>query len=61
MPIEQDKDLEVLPSNGEDLVEGPIRCLNCGISAKLTCHMRSGPEGRRTLCNACGIAWRKYD
>ncbi|CAL9060236.1 protein FAR1-RELATED SEQUENCE 5-like isoform X1 [Musa acuminata AAA Group] len=59
MPVEQDKDLEVLPSNGEDLVEGPIRCLNCGISAKLTCHMRSGPEGRRTLCNACGIAWRK--
>ncbi|KAJ8480610.1 hypothetical protein OPV22_024337 [Ensete ventricosum] len=25
MPVEQDKDLEVLPSNGEDFVEGPIR------------------------------------
>ncbi|CAL9124030.1 unnamed protein product [Musa textilis] len=59
MPIEQDKDQEVQAGNGEDLVEGPVRCLNCGISAKLTCHMRSGPEGRRTLCNACGIAWRK--
>lgn len=21
--------------------------------------MRRGPEGRRTLCNACGIAWAK--
>ncbi|KAG1334363.1 putative protein FAR1-RELATED SEQUENCE 5 [Cocos nucifera] len=35
------------------------RCLNCGISAKFTSHMRCGPEGRRTLCNACGIAWKK--
>ncbi|XP_042428397.1 protein FAR1-RELATED SEQUENCE 5-like isoform X2 [Zingiber officinale] len=59
MPLEQDKDQEPHPSNGEDMTEGPVRCLNCGISAKLTCHMRSGPEGRRTLCNACGIAWRK--
>ncbi|WOK94403.1 protein FAR1-RELATED SEQUENCE 5-like isoform X2 [Canna indica] len=59
MPMEQDRDQEVHLNNGEDLVEGPVRCLNCGISAKLTCHMRSGPEGRRTLCNACGIAWRK--
>ncbi|RWW55932.1 hypothetical protein BHE74_00037415 [Ensete ventricosum] len=59
MPIEQDKDQEMQAGNGEDSVEGPVRCLNCGISAKLTCHMRSGPEGRRTLCNACGIAWRK--
>lgn len=36
-----------------------FRCRQCGLSSILTSHMRSGPEGRRTLCNACGIAWRK--
>nr|CAD1827373.1 unnamed protein product [Ananas comosus var. bracteatus] len=38
---------------------GGARCLHCGISSKFTSHMRRGPEGRRTLCNACGIAWKK--
>lgn len=44
---------------GEDRVDQPTRCLRCGISANATPHMRRGPEGRRTLCNACGIAWAK--
>ncbi|KAJ4783065.1 Protein FAR1-RELATED SEQUENCE 5 [Rhynchospora pubera] len=35
------------------------RCLRCGISANATPHMRKGPDGPRTLCNACGIAWAK--
>jgi hypothetical protein len=37
----------------------PIRCLRCGISGNATPHMRRGPDGPRTLCNACGIAYRK--
>ncbi|KAJ3669795.1 hypothetical protein LUZ60_010119 [Juncus effusus] len=43
-------------SGGDD---GPTRCRQCGLSSIFTTHMRSGPEGKRTLCNACGIAWRK--
>ena len=35
------------------------RCLRCGISGNATPHMRRGPDGPRTLCNACGIAYRK--
>uniref|UniRef100_A0A453B3P3 GATA-type domain-containing protein n=1 Tax=Aegilops tauschii subsp. strangulata TaxID=200361 RepID=A0A453B3P3_AEGTS len=34
------------------------RCLRCGISGNATPHMRRGPDGPRTLCNACGIAYR---
>uniref|UniRef100_A0A0D9XTD9 Tify domain-containing protein n=1 Tax=Leersia perrieri TaxID=77586 RepID=A0A0D9XTD9_9ORYZ len=30
---------------------------HCGISAKATPMMRRGPDGPRTLCNACGLIW----
>uniref|UniRef100_A0A453IXW0 GATA-type domain-containing protein n=1 Tax=Aegilops tauschii subsp. strangulata TaxID=200361 RepID=A0A453IXW0_AEGTS len=45
--------------DGDNRVDEPTRCLRCGISANATPHMRRGPMGRRTLCNACGIAWAK--
>ncbi|KAK8962160.1 GATA transcription factor 24 [Platanthera guangdongensis] len=32
-------------------------CHNCAISAKSTPMMRRGPDGPRTLCNACGLVW----
>ncbi|XP_020103510.1 GATA transcription factor 20-like isoform X2 [Ananas comosus] len=32
-------------------------CHHCGISAKATPMMRRGPDGPRTLCNACGLVW----
>ncbi|WOL18302.1 GATA transcription factor 20 [Canna indica] len=32
-------------------------CHHCGISAKSTPMMRRGPDGPRTLCNACGLVW----
>ncbi|CAM8986366.1 unnamed protein product [Rhodiola kirilowii] len=32
-------------------------CRHCGISEKDTPMMRRGPEGPRTLCNACGLMW----
>ncbi|KAK1269883.1 GATA transcription factor 24 [Acorus gramineus] len=35
----------------------PFRCHHCGISAKSTPMMRRGPDGPRTLCNACGLMW----
>ncbi|XP_052735915.1 GATA transcription factor 28 isoform X1 [Vigna angularis] len=34
-----------------------IVCRHCGISEKCTPMMRRGPEGPRTLCNACGLMW----
>ncbi|XP_057769853.1 GATA transcription factor 28 [Salvia miltiorrhiza] len=34
-----------------------ISCRHCGISEKSTPMMRRGPEGPRTLCNACGLMW----
>uniref|UniRef100_A0A0D3F0P8 CCT domain-containing protein n=1 Tax=Oryza barthii TaxID=65489 RepID=A0A0D3F0P8_9ORYZ len=32
-------------------------CHHCGISAASTPMMRRGPDGPRTLCNACGLMW----
>ncbi|KEH28604.1 GATA type zinc finger transcription factor family protein [Medicago truncatula] len=32
-------------------------CRQCNISEKCTPMMRRGPEGPRTLCNACGLMW----
>ncbi|KAK6911107.1 Zinc finger, GATA-type [Dillenia turbinata] len=34
-----------------------IVCRHCGISERSTPMMRRGPEGPRTLCNACGLTW----
>ncbi|KAJ4718778.1 GATA transcription factor [Melia azedarach] len=34
-----------------------IVCRHCGINEKSTPMMRRGPEGPRTLCNACGLMW----
>ncbi|WOL05518.1 GATA transcription factor 20 [Canna indica] len=36
---------------------GASECHHCGISAKCTPMMRRGPDGPRTLCNACGLVW----
>uniref|UniRef100_A0A0E0K9P1 GATA-type domain-containing protein n=1 Tax=Oryza punctata TaxID=4537 RepID=A0A0E0K9P1_ORYPU len=63
MQFEDGGDACVGAGEGEDggrvTVDELTRCLRCGISANATPHMRRGPEGRRTLCNACGIAWSK--
>ncbi|XP_061354360.1 GATA transcription factor 28 [Gastrolobium bilobum] len=34
-----------------------VVCRHCGTSEKCTPMMRRGPEGPRTLCNACGLMW----
>lgn len=39
---------------GED---GKLKCVNCGASAQDTPMMRRGPQGPRTLCNACGLMY----
>ncbi|XP_051114391.1 GATA transcription factor 24-like isoform X2 [Andrographis paniculata] len=41
--------------NGSPVPE--IFCRHCGISVRSTPMMRRGPEGPRTLCNACGLMW----
>nr|GMD85006.1 GATA transcription factor 24-like isoform X1 [Ipomoea batatas] len=35
----------------------PRRCHHCGVSENCTPAMRRGPDGPRTLCNACGLKW----
>ncbi|KAJ4958477.1 hypothetical protein NE237_025588 [Protea cynaroides] len=43
-------------SDGNGLQQATT-CSHCGISEKSTPMMRRGPEGPRTLCNACGLMW----
>ncbi|KAM3342336.1 GATA transcription factor 19 isoform X2 [Capsicum galapagoense] len=33
------------------------KCHHCGVSENCTPAMRRGPDGPRTLCNACGLKW----
>ncbi|KAJ1679467.1 Chromatin structure remodeling complex protein sfh1 [Spiromyces aspiralis] len=37
------------------------RCNHCGIDVANTPIQRSGPDGPKTLCNACGLAWQVRD
>lgn len=52
----ENKHLEI---GGDEGSEDLRMCIHCGVGSKSTPHMRRGPEGPRTLCNACGLAWRK--
>jgi GATA zinc finger len=36
------------------------RCMRCSISAKNTPMMRKGPDGCRSMCNACGLRWARH-
>lgn len=42
---------------GNGPINQEIVCRHCGIGEKSTPMMRRGPEGPRTLCNACGLMW----
>uniref|UniRef100_A0A1J3E2J4 GATA transcription factor 28 n=1 Tax=Noccaea caerulescens TaxID=107243 RepID=A0A1J3E2J4_NOCCA len=42
---------------GSEAQTPEISCRHCGIGEKSTPMMRRGPEGPRTLCNACGLMW----
>ncbi|KAL3617326.1 GATA transcription factor 24 [Castilleja foliolosa] len=42
-------------SGGQE--EQETLCRHCGNSSKSTPMMRRGPDGPRTLCNACGLKW----
>ncbi|XP_008799476.1 GATA transcription factor 20 isoform X2 [Phoenix dactylifera] len=37
--------------------ESSATCHHCGTSSRATPMMRRGPDGPRTLCNACGLMW----
>lgn len=43
--------------SGPDETQLETSCTHCGISSKSTPMMRRGPNGPRTLCNACGLVW----
>lgn len=36
------------------------KCIRCSVTAKKTPMMRKGPDGCRSLCNACGLKWRRH-
>ncbi|EFH59549.1 hypothetical protein ARALYDRAFT_479637 [Arabidopsis lyrata subsp. lyrata] len=42
---------------GTETQKPEVLCRHCGISEKSTPMMRRGPDGPRTLCNACGLMW----
>ncbi|XP_022992345.1 GATA transcription factor 24-like isoform X5 [Cucurbita maxima] len=44
-------------TDGNGSQQQEILCRHCGISEKSTPMMRRGPDGPRTLCNACGLMW----
>lgn len=48
--------------NNDDDKGGPVRdkCMRCSMSAKKTPMMRKGPDGCRSLCNACGLKWSRH-
>lgn len=48
---DQQGGLNVIGSRHESI------CRHCGIHESSTPMMRRGPEGPRTLCNACGLFW----
>ena len=37
-----------------------MHCTNCGCAPSSTPQMRHGPTGGTSLCNACGLYWRKH-
>ncbi|XP_047340590.1 GATA transcription factor 25-like [Impatiens glandulifera] len=43
--------------SGQDDKPSENLCSHCGTSSKSTPMMRRGPDGPRTLCNACGLFW----
>lgn len=36
------------------------RCVRCNVAATGTPMMRKGPDGARSLCNACGLKWKRH-
>ena len=61
---DDDDDEERAKKEGEEGVSTGVRwstrvrgCLNCG--RQKTPQWRVGPEGPKTLCNACGVRFRK--
>lgn len=36
------------------------KCIKCKTTAKNTPMMRKGPDGCRSLCNACGLKWSRH-
>lgn len=44
-------------SDGNGSQHQETACRHCGVNEKATPMMRKGPDGPRTLCNACGLMW----
>lgn len=46
--------------DGDKAVAVRLKCIRCSMSAKRTPMMRKGPDGCRSLCNACGLKWSRH-
>ncbi|KAJ1897500.1 Chromatin structure remodeling complex protein sfh1 [Kickxella alabastrina] len=49
------------PRNYTKMDKGSWECEHCGCEGGATPIQRQGPNGPKTLCNACGIAWMVRD
>lgn len=45
------------PSRDATITSEITTCTHCGVSSNDTPMMRNGPDGARSLCNACGLSW----
>uniref|UniRef100_A0A3Q7H0U6 GATA-type domain-containing protein n=1 Tax=Solanum lycopersicum TaxID=4081 RepID=A0A3Q7H0U6_SOLLC len=50
-------DKKIRYSVRKEVAQSPGKCHHCGVSENCTPAMRRGPDGPRTLCNACGLKW----
>ncbi|KAJ0695217.1 putative transcription factor TIFY family [Helianthus annuus] len=44
-------------SDGNGFQHQETVCRHCGVNEKSTPMMRKGPDGPKSLCNACGLMW----
>lgn len=51
-------DWQPAQDSGQEEEERETSCVHCGLSSKSTPMMRRGPDGQKTLCNACGLKWK---
>ena len=56
LPVKPPKPYVPKPPKQPEVPDAPT-CSNCGCAKEETSKMRHGPEGPKTLCNACGMYW----
>ncbi|KAL3843346.1 hypothetical protein ACJIZ3_000749 [Penstemon smallii] len=55
--VEESSSGDVTTDSLNKINQVETECTHCGISSTDTPMMRRGPDGPKTLCNACGLFW----